>query len=376
MRGYWLVFTGFLLVGCAAQDSHRQYFSAQRQLEVAEANNPKSPEIAKARERLEAGRLALKQGRYDVASREFKESNRISEPIADPEGYKKKLAAKGVLIPPPPIPVAQTPAPQPTPAMPATPAPQTPLVAQTPPVETMKPRSLPAQALAKYLASKKGTTIEEAKKPAAVVAKSSRPAVTPKDAKRTKLGAMTPMKKAIPQKGPDPNEEEAPAQKILDDEDDARVLSAEESKQPKLEAEKVTVTKEATGLVAASAKPTDKFTDHEKPKAPAPSLVPQAEKPKTKIPGSLKFSSNESTLEPDSMLNLDQTSKFLLENPSTSVVFQGVLGPGESNAMVDSRFESLRSYLVGKGVPDDQVRLDQKRRSGARPEFEMYIVEH
>ena len=101
-----------------------------------------------------------------------------------------------------------------------------------------------------------------------------------------------------------------------------------------------------------------------------------AEKPRTKIPGAIFFGANDASIEPDTMMTLDQTSKFLLDNPSTSLMFQGISGPGESGSLIDSRFESLRSYLVGKGVPDDQVRLDSKRRGGSRAEFEMFLIEH
>ena len=44
--------------------------------------------------------------------------------------------------------------------------------------------------------------------------------------------------------------------------------------------------------------------------------------------------------------------------------------------MVDARYESIRSYLVGKGVPEDQIQLDPEKRKDKTAKFDMFIVEH
>jgi len=100
------------------------------------------------------------------------------------------------------------------------------------------------------------------------------------------------------------------------------------------------------------------------------------EKPMTKIPGALRFGSQEVSLDAETMMNLNQTSKYLSENPSTTLILRGHVGPGENAGLLDSRFESIRAYLIGKGVPEDQVRLDNRRLSGPRGEFEMFVMEH
>ncbi len=155
-----------------------------------------------------------------------------------------------------------------------------------------------------------------------------------------------------------------------------------------------------TEVIKAPARPLDKFLPQSaKPKSAAPAatvadaglgdeaavatqaIVPKAAakapaaKDPTKIPGELSFSPNDASVEPQVMMTLDQTSKFLLENPSSVIQFQGVVGPGESSSIIDTRFESLRAYLVAKGVPEDQVRLASKRRSGNKAEFQMFLIE-
>jgi hypothetical protein len=66
----------------------------------------------------------------------------------------------------------------------------------------------------------------------------------------------------------------------------------------------------------------------------------------------------------------------LLENPSTTLILQGVSSSGEISNIIDSRYESIRSYLTAKGVPDDQIRLDPERKNGKAPQFELYLIEH
>lgn len=345
-----------VMVGCAAQDSHREYYRAERLLEEAQQKSPSHRDVRKAEASLLKGKSYLDDAIYDKASQNFKESIRLSEGVVNPQKREKA---------PPVVAVESTPAP----AVSAAPAPEVSAPAPrmvTPPTRGLKPdeaRILPRDALAKYLSSKRAETKSEKRTPSPTAAPAPSAAPAPAPVKETPM----------------------PAQKAEQPSDDGKVFAVDPDLAP---AEKKDV-KPPAEVVKAPAKPIDKFL----PSTPRPQVQkqvvevpsrpttqvgtgPATDKPRTKIPGALFFSQNDASIEPETMMTLDQTSKFLLENPSTSVIFQGISGPGESGSLIDSRFESLRSYLVGKGVPEDQVRLDTKRRGGSRAEFEMFLIEH
>jgi outer membrane protein OmpA-like peptidoglycan-associated protein len=334
---------GFLLVlvGCAAQDAQRLYTRAQKQLLEAQAQHASDKRLGEAEEAFKAGEEALSEAVFDKAHRNLRRSLKLTDEIL--EGHQRAPAA------------ASAPAADGAASRLSLPAPKA-LGSSTAPSSTA--RGLPRDALAKYLAGKRGVQ-QIAPPPIAPIETTSAPA------------------------------DKVPAVEVTNPAQGAIQSSAAEKSGDGV----------GEGVVASSAAALDKIKAAPAAPAPAPSVVkaPAApapkpsttqngrretagsslgEKPMTKIPGALRFGSQEVSLDAETMMNLNQTSKFLLENPSTTLVLRGFLGPGESAGLVDSRYESVRAYLIGKGVPEDQVRLDARRQAGARSEFEMFLLEH
>lgn len=387
-------------------------------LKSAMDSQPSHPDIAKSQEALNQGKVYLDDAKYDKAFQSFRESMRLSESVANPRQAETKAAAKRPPPPPLPTPVENPIQNSETVAMPA------PIPAPAPVQKAEKviapPRALPKDVLAKYLASKKGPPVSNPAPQQLKAAPKAVPAKPTMSAPTTSLHekpAPAAAPNLVPEtlqeriEAPDPTLAEstapavapppppaAPAPVIIPPPpalDDEPAKPLENVAGNLIEGQAASAAPKVDEVVKAPAKPIDKIlvpVPKEKPKvekvdkkqiikAPAETTKPGApgaapERGRTKIPGSLTFSPNDSSIQAESMMNLDQTSKFLLDNPSSSIVFQGIVGAGESAALVDSRFESIRSYLVGKGVPEDQVRLDQKRRGGNRGEFEMYVIEH
>jgi outer membrane protein OmpA-like peptidoglycan-associated protein len=100
-----------------------------------------------------------------------------------------------------------------------------------------------------------------------------------------------------------------------------------------------------------------------------------SEEKRRRVPGVLSFIANDTSLLQETMTSLNQNCKFLLENPSTSLVLQGTHSGDEPRSLIDARFESIKAYMVGKGVPEDQIRLDEEKRRGAS-EFKLFVIEH
>jgi len=342
----------FILGACAAQDSHRQYYSAQRALKAAMDKNPSSADLGKAEAALNRGKAFLDEAKFDKAFQNFRESERLSEAALHLKSTNSK--------------VAKIPAP----------------VVAAPPKKEEKPaepRALPREVLAKYLAGKRGESV-----PKATEAPTKEIVRLPLPKRITNLEHSESIAKAESKKPESqkpvaaPSIAAAPAPAPATPEP---VKLAENIVGQMIEGQDASLAPKVNEVVKAPAKPVDKILKGQSEaqmratsKAPAAGGI--AERARTKVPGALVFMQNDASIEPESMMNLDQTSKFLLDNPSSSIMFQGIVGPGESSSLVDSRFESIRSYLVGKGVPEDQVRLDQKRRGGGRAEFEMYVIEH
>src|SRR5690606_27929048 len=92
-----------------------------------------------------------------------------------------------------------------------------------------------------------------------------------------------------------------------------------------------------------------------KPEVPAATVETPSGLKKTRIPGMVTFSKNDAVLDQASRSSLDLTAKHLLENPSSTLSLLGILGPGENSNYIDMRFESVRAYLRGRGVPEDQI---------------------
>ncbi len=333
---------GFLLVlaGCAAQDAQRLYTRAQKQLLEAQAQHASDKRLGEAEEAFKAGEEALSDAVFDKAHRSLRRSLKLTDEIL--EGHQRAPAA------------ASAPAADGAASRLSLPAPKT---MESSATQGSTARGLPRDALAKYLAGKRGVQqiapppvapMQPVSKPAEEVSQSSTPAKLPEDVGE---GVVT--------------SSAAPLDKIK-----AAAPAAPEAVAPA-----PSLPTPAPAVVKAPAAPAPKpSTSQNGRRETAGSAL--GDKPMTKIPGALRFGPQEVSLDAETMMNLNQTSKFLSENPSTTLVLRGFLGPGESAALVDSRYESVRAYLIGKGVPEDQVRLDARRQSGARSEFEMFLLEH
>lgn len=129
---------------------------------------------------------------------------------------------------------------------------------------------------------------------------------------------------------------------------------------------------EPSGLV----EPSEEESDSESQDLPSPEEAEQAEPERRRASGEIVFDQQTANLDQAAMALLDQMAVFLIENPSHTLSLLGVHMAEESPSLIDARFESIQSYLVDKGVAEDQVRLDTDQRTGERAEFEMYLIEH
>jgi outer membrane protein OmpA-like peptidoglycan-associated protein len=295
------------------------------------------------------------------------------------------------------------------------------MVAPKPEIQKVEPqkieepnskRGMPAKALAKYLASKHPLTAKAPAPKAAPPVEVSKTAPVPIKTSAPSPVAEAPAKVEAPTKTEVPTKAEVPAPipapvakapvaepqtpvapKVAERSKDSKIPGGDDSKaglaveesgmSEKAEKETPVVTK----IVEAPSAKMNKKAPEKKPslsedekiiEAPkeAQTAKPQKSLAKRKIPGSIEFKMNDPSIQGDAMTNLDQTGKFLLENPSTTLILQGVSSSGEISNIIDSRYESIRSYLTAKGVPDDQIRLDPERKNGKAPQFELYLIEH
>lgn len=361
----------FVLAGCAAQDAFKLQRNAEAKYFEAERLAPQSKLTQEAGSLLVEGQQAARDSRFDVALKKFKDSQAlsaasISEALAPPP-------------PPPPEPVA------------------TPTVIDEP----VRPRrTLPKDVLARYLAEKSRAKSEEPAKK-----KIEKPA-----AKAPKVLQST-VKKVERTPLPTVEEKAAPAGETVT----ARAASSPTASAASSDVPKPTssalptpVAKDSTGspptpdeisdeapasgadlgidgaagkakVVENAAKPATTILAPSAPimkKAPAPARPATKEQNLRKVPGSVTFQTNDASLDGTGMGNLDLMAKYLLENPSTTFVLSPVVGPGEGPNLPEARYETSRAYLLGKGVPEDQIQLDTVRRSGPRGEFEFFVIEH
>jgi len=337
---------GFLLVlaSCAAQDAQRLYTKAQKQMIEAQAQSPGDRRLVEAREALKQGEIALESAVYDQAYRSLRQSMRLTDEILSRSAAN---TSGGETAPAPAVESSKL---------------SLPSVKSL--SESPAPRALPRDALAKYLAGKRGaqktTAAPSADAPAA-------------------RKAEEPKQPPVAQDSPASAVAEA---KVESDAGEGVVIAAAEPSDKVQVSAPAVKAQEKPAVVPPVAPPVAPVP----PPAPVPissrtqrkEAVKEAagEKPMTKIPGALRFGSQEVSLDAETMMNLNQTSKYLSENPSTTLILRGHVGPGENAGLLDSRFESIRAYLIGKGVPEDQVRLDNRRLSGPRGEFEMFVMEH
>lgn len=317
MRSFSLGILGFFLVSCAAQSSFKAYYDAKSLLERAQKLDPAHPSIPKAQVELEAGRNALNEARYSRASRSFKVVSREAEKIIAQKDPKYR-------------PVYVEPIPQESiedavmelerrstqVQSPEKVLPEEPSLKS----DTNKRMQLPAEALARYLAQKK-----------APVSSASKPAASPRPAEENKNRSVAPPQSKTPPASPQPK-----TPPILQD------------------------------SLQASAPIQKPAEDELKP-------IPFR---KTKLDVILTFVPNESGLLAGSRDELDRMSKHLIENPSNTLVFRSALAAGENEGLTNQRFETVKAYLEGKGVPSDQVQLDDERISATTPLFELFLIEH
>jgi outer membrane protein OmpA-like peptidoglycan-associated protein len=361
------------LVGCAAQSIEKAQRAAEHKVLEAQLANMNAPGTHEAFDKLNEGKKYLAEARYDQAMRSFKQSAAASDAV---------LAGNVTYLNPS---AEATPAPTPVPQS-STPVMTAPTPVRTAPVnksaaDSREKKGMPAKALAKYLAAKKASApppvaakTEPAPKAAGKVAKHSAPTPTPSQSSAVPQTEPAPQPEptqepaVAPAPTPAPTPTSSPESLAKKIENDAVVVAPAKPSLKKIPTvnEKEEVDQEAVGKVAEPKK-----MEMEKPE-PAKA----GELAKRKIPGMVPFSINDPSVQADAIAYLDQTSKFLLDNPSTTLILQGHLGPGESSTLVDARFESMRSYLTGKGVPDDQIRLDTDRKSSKVPEFQMFLIEH
>ncbi|PIR22121.1 MAG: hypothetical protein COV44_09540 [Deltaproteobacteria bacterium CG11_big_fil_rev_8_21_14_0_20_45_16] len=97
---------------------------------------------------------------------------------------------------------------------------------------------------------------------------------------------------------------------------------------------------------------------------------------KRRLSASLNFASKDDKLGAQAMGELDEISRYLVENPSDTIVLSGTLAPGESKDIVERRYGGIKKYLTGRGVPEDQIQLDSAHKEGRLAEFQMFILEH
>lgn len=339
-----------ILTGCASQNANRLYFEADEALKKAMTKvGVNDPGASAAFDSLAKGKTEMMNAHYDLAIHLFRESAKQSREIigGNPQTPPASLPPPA----PPPVKPVQTPTIAETPKVvenspPPPPAkPHVEVAAKKPNESKPEPkRSLPREALAKYLAGKRANS---EKQKAAVV-----------------------KEKASPDS---PEKEKAPQNEVQ-----------KEMTQNQTASENVTIVAPAAPTIKPPPKPKDDpaLTIEEGLTDSAEASTDKTGKSKNlagirrKIPGTIPFIVDDPSILTDAMTSLNQTGKFLLENPSTTIVLQGQLAPNEAKGLADARFESIKAYLVGKGVPEDQVQLDDERKRGKNPEFQMFVIEH
>lgn len=358
-----------LLWGCAAQNANQYYFEADSLLREAMAKvGSTDPNASQAFESLAKGKSELMEARYDQAIREFRDSMRISRRIMS--GALSATPTPSPSLPPSPASAASVD------TLVGSPAPSAPTIVLDPTAAPMPAKhsdlelrddlpdatgvgaeakadskisetkkGLPNNSVAKYLAKK--TSKPKIEKPAAV------PVPIPSTA--------TEGKAPVPQL-------EAHADTI----DEKPIVTNEivvASAQPGMKSAPLPKAAETNSI------------DDKKPKSKEDV---QEIAPKTKIPASAKkrvpdpivFIQDDASLVTEAMTTLNQTAKFLLENPSTTLILQSQLSSHEAKTLADERYQSIKAYLIGRGVPEDQIQMDDQQKRAKISEFLMYLVEH
>lgn len=397
----FILICSMILGACAAQNAHSIYRDADEAVKEAMAQaGPQDSNANKAFDALNKGKLSLMDARYDEAIKSFREAMRYSREVHEaklkpiPKGESKptnvheasqkealsaasqatkELASspaadsdsKTLVVPP-----AATKFPEPKPVeVKVQMSPEPELQASPVTQGLQEKKGLPKEALAKYLASKKAapkpapkpSTLEAGPAEAAKKDKMEKPekpeAIALSDEPKEEVHMETADQKPIPTSAVI----EAPA---------TPSLKPVPKLEPKVEDKKDEVMAKASALLAGGAAAGG---------AAAEAKAGESKKTKDgkqKIPGTIVFIENDPSIVTEAMTVLNQTAKYLLENPSLSLVLQGHLTNSEAKTLIQARFESMKAYLIGKGVPEDQIMLDSDQKRGKNPEFTMYVIEH
>jgi outer membrane protein OmpA-like peptidoglycan-associated protein len=358
-----------LLFGCAAQNANQEYFEADSLLKKAMTRvGSNDPDASVAFDSLSRGKLAMMDARYDAAIRHFRDSSKISREIiaGRPTGSERAAqSAHSPLASPSPSSMAQVEN-SAGPVSESTSNPTTQSIVRIPPVTSMDDKD-GSELLRDDMpdAGQSGTLHDAPKKEAP---------------KKDALARYLSNKKAPP---PKPVPQSTPTPTVIQNEKHQETVD-----------ERPIVTNEIVVAPADSGlKPVPKVQEKSKEKQPTPEeAAPEVKaepapkeigiKPKTstankrRVPDAVPFVSDDAAIISDAMTTLNQTAKFLMENPSTTLILQAQLSPQETRTIAEERYQSIRAYLVGKGVPEDQIQMDEVQKRGKNPEFQMYLLEH
>lgn len=357
-----IAFIALLVTGCATQDAHKAYFRAQEKIrQASEKVDPRNETLTKAYDALTAGRAQMLDARYDHALRNFNQSIKLS----DQAMAEAEAAAEAAKLPPP--------------------LPMSPAVADPELAEPLS--SQPAETAAVDHQSAETANHDTPRAEAEVLAPAEVPAQASASTDSLAEGEAAPLSLADDMPKAQATAETAKAQSVTEPKTKPKAQKSLQRKSVERSGEAKAVDAKG-GVVIAPAKPSLKQSpskELEKTEgsgdlaaehgAASATQKEGSEEKRRRVPGVLSFIANDTSLLQETMTSLNQNCKFLLENPSTSLVLQGTHSGDEPRSLIDARFESIKAYMVGKGVPEDQIRLDEEKRRGAS-EFKLFVIEH
>lgn len=355
-------FALWLMSGCAAQTTYRDFYDAKTIFERAQSIDPLDPRVQRAEISLEAGERELRDARFGRATEHFREVTRLSNRVlmaSDPDTIEsargreeqdfqriqqsnlERRAAAGS-----------------SEEEGAGSASSSALSS-----EDLERMSLPEKALAAYLARKSQAERQapsapaappEPKEPPPVVKDSpDRPSVTGERQAELSAGEASSTREV--RASSERRTQEAPGQDIAEEAAATRVAVAQRTGEPEPAIEEPAVpVLDGDDVVSAR----------------------DFEPPRRKYPQDILFSERDVSLRTTEMDKLDEVGQFLIENPSNSLIMLPRTLEGERSDLVEQRFQAIRAYLQTRGVPEDQVRLDPAARPGDNPRFELYLIDH